>query len=383
MRSVVLLLAAVVVTLAGPLRADTAPERRVALIIGNSAYTAATPLANPANDAREMSAALSALGFEVIEGLDLDKASFDLKVRDFARALDGATTGLLFYAGHGLQVAGQNYLVPVDAKLEGERDLDFEAVRLDFILKQMELGREDKTNLVFLDACRDNPLARNLARSMGTRSASIGRGLAEVKTGVGTFISYSTQPGNVAVDGSGGNSPFTAALAKHVKVPGRNLNAVMIDVRREVIAATGGQQVPWDHSALTDEFFFAALSPGLKPGVAPNRALEDRVQELEGELKARSDAANVASSAVLTQLKQRLRQLDDENRRDQQMIFDTMRRSSNEQDSQARMRLSQEVGRLQIQMVQRGNDRKELQAEIAKVKKEMGLPEDDPAGPRN
>ena len=237
---VMLTFASLSVAVASPARA----EKRVALVIGNAAYTTANPLANPTNDAGDISASLKQLGFEVVLGLDLDKSAFDAKVREFARALDGADTGLLFYAGHGLQVAGQNYLVPVDAKLESERDLDFEAVRLDFILKQMELGREDKTNIVFLDACRDNPLARNLARSMGTRSASIGKGLAQVQTGVGTFISYSTQPGNVAVDGKGRNSPFTAALAKHVTAQGRNLTAIMIDVRKDVISSTGGQQVP-------------------------------------------------------------------------------------------------------------------------------------------
>ena len=103
--------------------------------------------------------------------------------------------------GTGCRCSGRNYLIPVDAHLQGERDLDFEAVNLDFIMKQMELGREDKTNIVFLDACRDNPFTRNLARSMGTRSVSIGKGLAQVETGVGTFIAYSTQPGNVALDG--------------------------------------------------------------------------------------------------------------------------------------------------------------------------------------
>ena len=137
------------------------------------------------------------------------------------------------------------------------------------MLKQMELEREGKTNIVFLDACRDNPLARNLARSMGTRSAGVGRGLAQVQAGVGTFIAYSTQPGNVALDGAGRNSPFTAALAKAIREPGRNLTAVMIDVRKEVLDVTGGKQVPWDHSALTGDFYFhLASAPGVLPKLA-------------------------------------------------------------------------------------------------------------------
>jgi uncharacterized caspase-like protein len=206
-------------------------QKRVALVVGNSAYVHANALPNPANDAGDIAAALRDLGFSVILGLDLDKRAFDAKVREFSKALTEADTALFYYAGHGLQVAGRNHLVPVDAQLGNERDLDFEAVSLDFVLKQMELEREGKTNIVFLDACRDNPLARNLARSMGTRSASIGRGLAQVHTGVGTFIAYSTQPGNVALDGDGRNSPFTSALVKGVRQPGRNLTAVMIEDR--------------------------------------------------------------------------------------------------------------------------------------------------------
>ncbi len=191
-----------------------AEGRRVALVVGNSAYAHTTPLANPANDARDMAAALREVGFQVIDGFDLDKRGLDLKVRDFARALAGADTALFFYAGHGLQVSGQNYLVPVDARLESERDLDFEAVKVDFLLRQMEIDRESKTNIVFLDACRDNPLSRNLARSMGTRSAALGRGLAQVQTGVGTFISYSTQPGNVALDGAGAEFAVHGGIGK-------------------------------------------------------------------------------------------------------------------------------------------------------------------------
>jgi uncharacterized caspase-like protein len=194
-----------------------AAEKRVALVVGNSTYKEVTPLTNPVNDANDISSALKSAGFDVVLGVDVDKRDFDARIRSFTELLENADVAIFFYAGHGLQVAGRNYLIPVDAKLQNERDLDFDAVNLDFILKQMELGRADKTNIVFLDACRDNPFSRNLARSMGTRSASIGKGLAQVDTGVGTFIAYSTQPGNVALDGKGRNSPFIAALAKHVR----------------------------------------------------------------------------------------------------------------------------------------------------------------------
>ena len=359
-----------------------AAEKRVALVVGNSAYSNANALANPANDANDMGSAMRALGIEVILGLDLDKRAFDAKVRDFSRALaGGADTGIFFYAGHGLQVAGRNYLVPVDAELKNERDLDFEAVSLDFVLKQMELEREGKTNIVFLDACRDNPLARNLARSMGTRSASIGRGLAQVQTGVGTFIAYSTQPGNVALDGTGRNSPFTAALAKGVREPGRNLTAVMIEVRREVLAATGGKQVPWDHSALTGDFYFhLAAAPGVLPklaappsGDSESEALKQRLRQVEEELKKKSDPQQTAKLVNLAQLKERVRQIEDANRGDQQRIFEVHRKYAPSNDPAARQAANKEVGAIQLQMARRGQEQRSLREEIAKLEAELGL----------
>lgn len=179
-RAILLLFGLIFVSfvLALPAQAD----KRVALVIGNSAYQSVVALPNPANDAADMAAALKALGFEVIEGHDLNQADMVAIVRRFSEALPGADAGLFFYAGHGLQVGGINYLVPIDAKLAHEGDLAFEAVKLDLVLEQLE--REAGTALVFLDACRDNPLAQTLARSMGSRSVSIGRGLARVDSGV-------------------------------------------------------------------------------------------------------------------------------------------------------------------------------------------------------
>jgi uncharacterized caspase-like protein len=162
----VLTLLTVLMVLAG--LADVArADKRVALVIGNSAYERVPKLNNPANDARDMAAALKALGFDVVEGFDLNKAAFDRTVRDFAAAVEGASVGMFFYAGHGLQVAGQNYLVPVDAQLLTSTALDFELMKVEVIQRVMELST--KTNVLFLDACRDNPLGRNLARGLGTR----------------------------------------------------------------------------------------------------------------------------------------------------------------------------------------------------------------------
>ena len=279
--------------------ANAVAETRVALVVGNSAYQSTTVLANPGNDAQDMTAALKRAGFTVIEALDADKRKFDAALRSFADKLAKADVALFFYAGHGLQVGLQNYLVPVDAKLERERDLEFEAVKLDFVLRQMEIDREGKMSIVILDACRDNPLARNLARSMGTRSTAIGRGLAPASTGLGTFIAYSTHPGYVALDGEGRNSPFTAALVKHMGVKGRNLPATMIEVRKEVVAATNGKQVPWDHSALTGDFYFvpgasgsdrpAATPPSTPPPTPPAdvAALEEKLRKLEADVRRR------------------------------------------------------------------------------------------------
>jgi uncharacterized caspase-like protein len=274
-------------------------ETRVALVVGNSAYRSTTPLTNPLNDARDMTAALKAAGFTVVEAIDAGKPQFDSALRTFADKLANADVALFFYAGHGLQVGAQNYLVPVDAKLERERDLEFEAVKLDFVLRQMEIDREGRTNIVILDACRDNPLSRNLARSMGTRSTAIGKGLAAASTGLGTFIVYSTQPGNVALDGDGRNSPFTTALVRHMGVKGRNLPAMMIEVRKDVVATTGGKQVPWDHSALTADFAFIPDTLTTRPGTAVSAPsgsstdlaiLQERLRKLEEEAKQRTAA---------------------------------------------------------------------------------------------
>lgn len=358
----------VALVLAAALAGPAAAGKRVALIIGNSAYTHAPPLPNPANDARDVADRLRALGFEVLVGLDRTKAETDVVLRDFSSLLDGADAAVFFYAGHGLQVAGQNYLVPVDAKLAKERDLEFEAVRVDFVLKQMELGREDKTNVVFLDACRDNPLSRSLARTMGTRSASVGKGLAQIDAGVGTFIAYSTQPGNVALDGKGENSPFTEALVKRMSEPDRNLTSVMIDVRKDVIASTEGKQVPWDHSALTGEFYFDPNSKG--DGSA---ALQGRVKELEQEVKSKSESAKVAASAALTELRQRVKQMEQETRRDWERVHKLSRDKMAVSDSLELGAMTKEIGQLQIGIVNRGKDINELKAEIARVETELGL----------
>ncbi len=257
--------------------ASSAAAERVALVIGNSAYQRVAPLKNPRNDAEAMASELEALGFEVVKGFDLDAPAFRDTVRAFMQKLEGADTALFFYAGHGLQVNGINYLAPTDSRLSDESDLEFEALRLEFILGPME--KKAKTSIVFLDACRDNPLVENLARSMGTRSAALGRGLARVESGIGSFVGFSTQPGNVALDGEGKHSPFTLALLDHLETPGMEIEAMMRKVRDEVVAATDGRQVPWSNSSLLGRGFMFR-EPAPEPVVA-NLPSADPSFELE------------------------------------------------------------------------------------------------------
>jgi uncharacterized caspase-like protein len=240
-------LAALLATL-GPAVAD----KRVALVIGNSAYENVPRLTNPSNDASDIAAKLRALGFEVVEGIDLGKRDMEKRIRTFAESLSGADVGLFYYAGHGLQVDQRNFLAPVDAQLKSESDLDFEAVQLDLVLKNMV--RNAATSIVFLDACRDNPLAANLAQ-VG-RSLDVGRGLARVEAAASMMIVYATEPGKVALDGTGRNSPFTAALLRHIDTEGASIGDVMITVRNDVLSATSGKQRPFESASLTGQFFF-------------------------------------------------------------------------------------------------------------------------------
>lgn len=244
--------------------------KRVALVVGNGAYAHVPHLNNPPNDAQDVSAALKQLGFEVIPGIDIDKHAFDDKLHQFSQAIAGADVALFFYAGHGLQAKGVNHLIPIDAKIPDEYALELETITLDSVLKQME---QAKTKIVVLDACRNNPFAGTLARSMGSRGVSENLGLAiSVPSGVGTFIAYSTQPGNVASDGTGRNSPFAGPFKLHVMDPGVSLSDIMILVRNEVVTATDGVQVPWDDSALMGNFYF-------KEGPAPAPVSEGKSGE--------------------------------------------------------------------------------------------------------
>lgn len=227
-------------------------DRRVALVLGNSQYEHAPALINPVRDARAISTRLEQLGFEVVSGFDLTKLQTQETIAQFARQVRGADVALLFYAGHGLQVSGANYLLPVDAALEDETSLDFEAVQIDFILRQM--SRETSVRLIFLDACRDNPLAEVLAKAGG--NAKAGSGLAEIQIengGSGTLVAFATSPNQVAYDGAGEHSPFSAALLAHIGEPNISITEAMNRVTGDVFKATAGKQRPWLNVSLTTE----------------------------------------------------------------------------------------------------------------------------------
>ena len=229
-----------------------AQGKRVAFVIGNSAYKHAGELSNPRNDAVDMTAILKQKGFIVIDGIDLDKASFVARLQEFSLALKGAEIALFFYAGHGIQVDGRNYLLPVDAELATAPALDAQLVPMTFIYREMEAKTRFK--IVILDACRNNPLADELRRAIGQRSSTVGRGLAREDLGLGwdSVVSFSTQPGNVALDGDGRNSPFTAALVRNLAASTGDTDfaAILAKVRGEVTRSTQRAQNPWDISSL-------------------------------------------------------------------------------------------------------------------------------------
>ena len=247
-------------------------ERRLALVIGNSDYQHATPLRNPTNDARAMAGALAGLGFDLVEGYDLSRAEMDGVLRQFAREARQSDINVFFYAGHGMSVGGTNYLVPTDAEFLDDTALDFEAVPVDFILRQMSLS--DAVNLVFLDACRDNPLSRSLSRSIGTtRSAAITQGLSEMKlenAGTGVAIAFATSPGEVAFDGDGVNSPFTEALLRHIGTENADITQVLSKVTGDVYEATDQAQRPWLNTSLTGPVVLNKVTPLALTSSAPD-----------------------------------------------------------------------------------------------------------------
>src|SRR5229473_2238407 len=231
----------------------SAAEQRVALVIGNGAYWSAPELRNSRNDADDVSAQLKQLGFAVIDGRDLDRSSMQNTLSRFAQRLKGADAGRVYYSGHGLQMNGQNFLVPVDLKYDNGTFTPFELVKVDDVIDA--LGYTDGVRLLVLDACRDNPFANSLAQNKGTRGAGTTRGLAKIERSQGMLIAYSTQPNAVAADGTGRNSPFTAALVRELQVPGLEVATVFRRVAVNVNRETAGAQTPELSVSLLGDFY--------------------------------------------------------------------------------------------------------------------------------
>jgi uncharacterized caspase-like protein len=257
-------------------------ERRVALVVGNAHYEYANALRNPLNDAKAMAELLRTLGFEVLLGTDLDQRAFAGAIDKFGRMLEGADVGLFFYAGHGLQVNDRNYLVSTQAKLESEFLIPAETVQLDAIVRLME--SRTRVNLVFLDACRNNPLADKLRQNLvaANRAVSLGRGLARVEpTGRDTLIAFAAAPGQEAADGHGVNSPFTAALLQSMPKPGLEVSVMLKEVAAQVRRETHNAQRPQQLSDMGQTFYFAKAEQALtRPAPQPKPAEPDHAIEL-------------------------------------------------------------------------------------------------------
>ncbi len=219
---------------------------RVALVIGNSAYTAVPRLNNPGNDAHDLAIRLRMLGFSVEEAYDLDERGMRRSLQTFARSTDGAEVALVFFAGHGIEVDGQNWLIPVDAHLQSVHDVEFEAIPLDLVLRSV--GGAQQLRLVILDACRDNPFATLMQRSGASRS--IGRGLGRIEPIGGTLVAYAARDGTTADDGRGRNSPFTQALLEVLEEPGVEISLLFRQVRDRVLQRTGQRQEPFTYGSL-------------------------------------------------------------------------------------------------------------------------------------
>jgi uncharacterized caspase-like protein len=235
------------------------PGRRIALVIGNSNYKNVSALTNPQNDAKLIAETLKQVGFtSVTLQLDLAKDAFIATLRKFAEQAEGADWAMVYYAGHGMEVGGSNYLIPVDAKIASDLDIGLDAVALDQV--RNVVGRAKRLRLIVLDACRDNPFASQMRRTLTASSRSVSRGLAPVEPEAGSLIVYAAKDGETALDGMGQNSPFATALAKNLRTPGLEVRRLFDTVRDDVLDATNQRQQPFSYGSLSgrQDFYFVA-----------------------------------------------------------------------------------------------------------------------------
>ena len=255
-------------------------ENRIALVIGNSNYTSVTALPNPANDAKAMTNFLSSAGFQVVQAPDLTQSDMRRTIADFAKTVSDKgpdTVALVFYAGHGLQVDGENFLVPVDARIEREADVPLQATRLADLMNALS-SVPSKSRIVILDACRNNPFS--------AINKTAGRGLAIVDAPNGSIVSYSTAPGTEALDGDGQNSPYTSALMKIGHEPGLPIEQLLKRVRLDVSNTTARQQFPWESSSLTVEFSFFPAGAGQERAASANNGQPNATAKTRSETRS-------------------------------------------------------------------------------------------------
>jgi Caspase domain len=270
------ILAALILVFVAAQSGSAYAERRVALVIGNSAYQNVPKLPNPVNDARAVATLLKNAGFDVVESRsDLGIANIRRAMRDFTNIARDADIGVVYFAGHGIEVDGTNYLIPVDAVLERDTDVDDETLSVDRVMKTLEAVK--RLRLVILDACRDNPFMRNMKRTIASRS--VGRGLAKVEPVTSdTLIAFAAKAGSTAMDGDGKNSPFTAALIKYLAMPGLDLRIGFGRVRDDVMKATSNQQEPFVYGSLGGDVVSLVPTPEPKV-VAPGSVTTDNIAD--------------------------------------------------------------------------------------------------------
>lgn len=259
---------------------SVAAEPRIALVIGNGAYAEA-PLNNPVNDARDMTRVLKDVGFEVIPGENMDKKAMLNAIEDFGKRLKRGGVGLFYFAGHGMQVRGENYLIPVQAVIKKELDVETEAVQLTRVLNEIDEAK-NRLNIVILDACRNNPFPR--------KDRSSAAGLGRIEAPIGTLIAYATNPGNTASDGNGRNGLYTESLLSVIRSPNLKVEDVFKRVRTQVRQKSGGNQTPWESSSIEGDFYFIydGTAPAPVPVTLPPIERQDHEQPIYNPIPADS-----------------------------------------------------------------------------------------------
>lgn len=262
---------------------QAADERRVALVIGNSQYESVARLPNTQPDADLIASSLREAGFTSVNlSYNLTRERLISALQRFASEAEKADWAVIYYAGHGIEMSGMNYLIPTDAKLKTDRDLQFEAVPLTQVLGAVEGAR--KLKLVVLDACRDNPFVASMTRSLGA-TRSIGRGLAQVEPEAGTLVAYAAKHGQVASDGDGGHSPFVISLAKHIATPGLEISRLFRRVTSDVLVATNRRQEPFTYGSLPDEDFYFRSPAVVVPEARQSEATAASVNSITPNFK--------------------------------------------------------------------------------------------------